>query len=83
MKQERILFQAKKYIYERIYSNLSCGLVDEYEDGGGGGNDGARGCCWWVTVARTTVTMALPHWATVAIKLTGQVGGDLSALNTA
>lgn len=40
------------------------------EDGGGGGNDGARGCCWWVTVARTTVTVALPHRATVAIKLT-------------
>lgn len=63
-----------------MYTNLSCGLVDEDEDGGGGGNDGARGCCWWVTVARTTVTMALPHWATVAIKLTGsahpnQAGG--------
>lgn len=43
--------------------------MDEDEDDGGGGNDGARGCCWWVTVARTTVTMALLHRATVAIKL--------------
>lgn len=47
-----------------------CGDEDEDEDGRGD-KDGARDagcCCWWVTVAKTTVTMAPDHRATVAIK---------------